>query len=170
MAKAVAEAAGGEPERFRSSALIDAARRSPPACLYCSEAPRTKEHPLTEAIGGRLWARILCSRHNGEVNARADEGFNKNFAPLVTMLQVRRQRGTVGAEFIARDDEGKPVTIVAEGFAKAKALEVLRKDERGRILHAVGDLAHLDRLPARALSPEGFQRRDRDRFESVGSL
>jgi hypothetical protein len=156
VAEAVAGSAGSEPERLRSGALIDAARRSPSTCLYCADAPRTKEHPLTEAIGGRLWARILCARHNADVNTRADEGFNKNFAPLVTMLQVRRQRGTVGAEFIARDDDGKPVTIVPEGFAKQKALEVLRKDERGRILHAVGDLAHLDRLPADALSPEGL--------------
>jgi hypothetical protein len=29
------------------------------------------------------------------------------------------------------------------------------KDESGRILHAVGDLAHLDRLPTEALSPNG---------------
>jgi hypothetical protein len=136
-------------------ALIAARRREPATCLYCAGSPSTKEHPLTEAVGGRLWARILCPAHNGDVNARADELFNRNFAPLVNMLQVRRQRGTVGAQFVGTDDDGSPVIIVAEGFAKQRPLEVLRKDERGRILHAVGDLSQLDRLPVEALSPDG---------------
>lgn len=127
----------------------------PATCLYCSAPASTKEHPLTEAVGGRLWAPILCPVHNGEVNVRADEHFNRNFAPLVNMLQVRRQRGTVGAEFIATGDDGKHVTIVAEGFAKRKPLEVLRKDHAGHILHAVGDLSYLDQLPSEALSPNG---------------
>jgi hypothetical protein len=79
-------------DRKTSGALIDVARRTPASCLYCSTPATSKEHALTEAVGGRLWARVLCPVHNSAVNTGADQRFNRNFAPLVTMLQVRCQR------------------------------------------------------------------------------
>jgi hypothetical protein len=32
---------------------------------------------------------------------RADEALSKSFAPCMTMLQVKRQRGEAGTEFVA---------------------------------------------------------------------
>lgn len=142
-------------ERTASGERIAAARRSPAHCLYCTEPATSNEHGLTEAVGGRLAARILCAYHNGFVNDVADIRFNSNFAPFVNMLQVQRQRGTVGATFVATGDDGKPVTIVAEGFAKKERVDVKTRDATGRILYAEGDLQYLDRLPPAALSPTG---------------
>lgn len=119
------------------------------------KAATTREHGLTDGVGGRLWAITLCPDHNGLVNSRADDHFNKTFAPYVTMLQIPRQRGGVGAEFTAHDDAGNKVTIVREGFAKQRPLDVRRVDAKGLILHAVGDLDRLDNLPAERMSPEG---------------
>jgi hypothetical protein len=138
-----------------SGALIDAYRRSPTHCLYCSGVAATKEHPLPEAIGGRLWARVLCATHNGIVNTAADEPLNRNFAPYMTMLQVPRQRGGAGAEFVAKDDVGNPVVIVREGFVKEQPLDVLEHDDEGRIKRASGALDYLDRLPPDAFSRTG---------------
>jgi len=142
-------------EHIESGARIDAARRAPAHCLYCSNPADGWEHGLTEGVGGRLAAYILCRRHNGSMNAAVDQRFNANFAPLVNMLQIRRQRGTTGAEFVATDDAGKPVVILDKGFAKQQRMDVQKRDADGKILYAEGDLDHLDKLPAGALSPNG---------------
>jgi hypothetical protein len=71
------------------------------------------------------------------------------------MLQVARQRGGSGAEFTATDDAGDPVVIGREGFAKQLPFKVLRTDDRGRILHAVGDLERIDNIPIQRMSPAG---------------
>ncbi len=142
-------------EQLASGKLIAQARRGPLHCIYCVEPATSNEHALTEAIGGRLGADILCGKHNGIVNETADVRFNANFAPLVNMLQIRRQRGTVGAEFVATGDDGKPVTIVAEGFAKQQRVDVQKRDATGRILYAEGDLTYLEKLPSGAISSDG---------------
>jgi len=142
-------------EQAASGTLIAARRREPSQCLYCSRPATTREHPLTEGVGGRLWARILRPDHNAYANQVADEHFNETFAPYVTMLQVARQRGGVGAEFVAADDAGDPIVIVREGFAKQQRFKVLRTDDKGRILHAVGDLDYIDKIPKQRMSPEG---------------
>ncbi len=134
-----------------SGYLINANRRAPAHCLYCEIPATSLEHIVPEAIGGRLTANILCPRHNAMVNA-ADEPLSKNFAPLVTMLQVPRQRGRAGAEFRAQDADGKPIVILREGFAKEKPLDVQARDDHKRIARAAGDLALLDALPAEAFS------------------
>lgn len=136
-----------------SGKLIAKYRRDLGHCLYCETSDLTSEHIVPEAVGGRLTADILCGRHNGAVNV-ADEPLNKNFAPYVTMLQVPRQRGGVGAEFDATDAHGSPIAIVAEGFAKQKPLIVHRRDKSNRIAHATGDLGILDTLPEAAFSLE----------------
>ena len=140
-----------------SGARIALHRNNPPHCLYCRATPNTEEHVVPEAIGGRLWARILCAQHNSAIAVRADEPLSKAFAPYVTMLQVSRQRGGAGAEFTATGRDGKPVVILAEGFARELPLDVKRRDERGRIAHVEGDLAVLDGLPAEAFA-EGVPR------------
>jgi hypothetical protein len=140
-----------------SGARIVLHRKNLPHCLYCEATPNTEEHVVPEAIGGRLWARILCGQHNSAIAAGADEPLSKAFAPYVTMLQVSRQRGGAGAEFTATGRDGKPIVILAEGFAKELPLDVKRRDERGRIAHAEGDLAVLDGLPAEAFA-EGVPR------------
>jgi hypothetical protein len=142
-------------EQVASGEAIEAARRRPAHCVYCMEPATSWEHCLTEAVGGRLGADILCPKHNGIVNDAADQMFNANFSPLVNMLQVRRQRGSVGAEFVATDDAGKPVVILAEGFAKQQPLDVQKRDADRRIAYAEGDLEYLDKLPLAALSPNG---------------
>jgi hypothetical protein len=142
-------------EHIESGVLIDAARRTPSHCLYCMDPADGWEHGLTEVVGGRLAAYVLCKPHNGIVNDAVDKRFNANFAPLVNMLQIRRQRGTTGAEFVATDDDGKPVVILAQGFAKQQRMDVQKRDENGKILYAEGDLDHLDKLPVAALSPNG---------------
>lgn len=140
------------PIQAASGKLIAAYRRNPSHCLYCNAVDLTDEHGVQEAIGGRLTAKNLCVHHNGVVNG-ADTPLNKNFAPLVQMLQIRRHRGVVGAEFQAVDSGGKTITILAEGFAKQNPLDVTSKDENGKILRAVGDLSKLDGLPDEAFSP-----------------
>ncbi len=137
-----------------SGELIGADRLAPAHCLYCDLPATSLEHIVPEAIGGRLTAHILCPRHNAMVNA-ADEPLSKNFAPLVTMLQVPRQRGGAGAEFRAVDADGKPLVIVREGFAKEKRLDVQARDDGNRIARAAGDLVLLDSLPAEAFSDAG---------------
>ena len=135
--------------RIASGDLIDSRRRTPEHCIYCTEAPGTKEHSVTNAIGGRLWAHILCSNHNSIINTAADEVLNRNFAPFVTMLQVPRQRGGIGAEFAAKDDDGTPLSISPQSFAKQKRrLKVQEHDSDGRILRAGGDIDRLDQRPA----------------------
>jgi hypothetical protein len=138
--------------QITSGALIDQHRRAPAHCVYCASPGTTLEHGLTEAVGGRLQAPILCSTHNGLVEARVDGHFNQTFAPLVTMLGVPRQRGGVGATFTAPDDDGKLVTILPQRFAKAAPLDVQRRGPDGRIAHAKGDLKLLEGLPAEAFS------------------
>ena len=142
-------------EQVESAKRIDAARRTPNKCLYCSKPATSWEHGLTEAVGGRLAANILCPAHNSIVNQAVDERFNANFAPLVNMLQVRRQRGTTGAKFLAINDAGAPVTILSQGFAKLQRLDVRERDAAGKILYAEGDLEHLGSLPIDALNPNG---------------
>jgi len=144
-------------DQITSGAKIDEHRRRPRHCLCCANAPDTDEHVAPEAIGGRLWAPILCSTHNGVANIGADQPLSKNFAPLVTMLQAPRQRGGAGAEFTATDANGDSIIIVAEGFAKQRSLDVKRRDKSGRIAFAEGDLSRLDSLPKNAYS-EGGQR------------
>lgn len=139
-----------------SGILIAKYRRKPQNCLYCMSALLTTEHIVPEAIGGRLTADILCTRHNGIVNA-ADQHLSKTFAPFVTMLQVPRQRGGVGAEFAATDAEGQRITILAEGFAKQKPLVVHKRDEKKRILRATGNLDTLDALPKNAFNSDSPQ-------------
>ena len=112
----------------------------------------TTEHIVPEAIGGRLHGHSF-SKHNGIVNA-ADQHLSKTFAPFVTMLQVPRQRGGVGAEFAATDAEGQRITILAEGFAKQKPLVVHKRDEKKRILRATGNLDTLDALPKNAFNSD----------------
>lgn len=137
-----------------SGKLIDALRRLPKTCLYCDAVADSKEHALQEALGGRLWAINLCGKHNGIVN-KADEPFSKMFAPFMTMLQVSRQRGGVGAEAKAKDEYGAPITILGEGFVKQPAVEVLSRHRTNRKITRVrGDLSHLDRLPIDAMSPD----------------
>jgi hypothetical protein len=138
-----------------SGSRIDAYRREPEHCLYCTAKPDTIEHVLPEAIGGRLTAPILCQTHNGDVNVGADEPLSKNFAPYVTMLQTPRQRGGAGAEFPATGADGNNVVIVAEGFAKQQPINVKRRDARNRIAYAEGDLDLLDSLPKAAFSDIG---------------
>jgi HNH endonuclease len=132
--------------------LIAEARRKPKHCLYCSKPPITEEHIVPEAVGGRLWAHILCRVHNGLINTAADEPLSRNFAPFVNMLQVQRQRGVRGATFTATNDKNDPILILAEGFAKEKPLKVTRRDDQGRILNVEGDLTALDHLPKEAFA------------------
>lgn len=135
-----------------AGALIARHRRAPATCLYCTDPADTVEHIVPDGLGGRLTADLLCARHNGVVNAGADEILNEAFAPFVNMLEVRRQRGGVGAEFVGKGMDGSPVTIVAEGFAKQQPLVVKRRDDQRRIAYAEGDLTHLDDLPVQAFS------------------
>jgi hypothetical protein len=141
----------------KSGALIDARRRTPSHCLYCTEHALTQEHIVPEAIGGRLTAYLLCAKHNGIANIGADEPLSKNFAPFINMLQTPRHRGGVGAEFIGLGANGNPVTIVPEGFAKQLPLVVKKRDAQRRIARVEGDLMHLDDLPTEAFS-EGARR------------
>ena len=138
-----------------SRILIGTLRRRPKHCLYCGKAPDTREHAIPEAIGGRLWAYTLCGNHNGQINTAADEILSKTFAPLMTMLQVPRQRGGVGAEFVATDPDGQAVTILPQGYAKQEPLDVQQRDGEGRILRARGDLDYLESLPRGAMSRTG---------------
>lgn len=142
------------PIQAASGKLIDAYRRNAAHCLYCNAVDLTDEHSVQEAIGGRLTAKNLCGHHNGIVNG-ADAPLNRNFAPFVQMLQIRRHRGGIGAEFHAVDGDGKTITILSEGFAKQNPLDVTSKDENGKILRAIGDLSKLDALPAQAFRPGG---------------
>jgi hypothetical protein len=142
--------------RIASAERIDARRRSPERCLYCDEPAVSKEHSLQNALGGRLWAKCLCKTHNENVNTGADDGFNKVFAPYMTMLQVARQDGVVGATVSAKNQDGTRVIVLPEGFVKQNGLEVLAQHrETRKITYARGDLDKLDKLPLGALSENG---------------
>ncbi len=101
---------------------------------------------MPQAIGGRLWANILCPEHNRIIGARTDEPFSANVRPLVNLLRVRRHDGNVGVSFDGVTDDGRTMTVTSDGRVPLLALEVEKRDERGRITRAKGDLSRLDNL------------------------
>jgi hypothetical protein len=53
-------------------ARVELLRRHASNCLYCPNPPDTNEHVLAEAVGGRLIAPLLCSKHNNVISIVAD--------------------------------------------------------------------------------------------------
>jgi len=124
-------------------------RRHPDHCLYCECPPDSTEHPLAEALGGRLSAKILCSRHNAEVAHYADEPMIVQLQPLAHFLNVRRQRGKRGSEFRAKMDDGRHVRVSPQGQVRRPRIEVTERTSQGKIKRATGDLSALDQLQSR---------------------
>lgn len=133
-------------DRPTSGALIDRHRRAPGQCLYCTIQATSAEHAVPQAIGGRLWANILCPEHNRVIGTRTDEPFTANVRPLVNLLRVRRHDGNVGVSFDGVTDDGRTLTVTSDGRVPLPALEVEARDERRRITRAKGDLSRLDAL------------------------
>ena len=127
---------------------IARARRSPAHCLYCREEPGSREHPIPEALGGRLWARIACQRHNQLAGRAADEGLIEELRSCVHLLGVKRQRGRGSAMYGVADD-GERIKFTPQGRPVRRRLEVLDKTPSRKILRARGALATLDSLKAR---------------------
>jgi hypothetical protein len=101
--------------------LIEKYRRHPSRCVYCTNIPDTDEHPVGEAIGGRLDAPILCGRHNVAVGAAVDDPMAVRFAFVVAMLAVPRQGGQVGATFTATLGDGSSVRVSPDGHITGRA-------------------------------------------------
>jgi len=132
-------------DKLTSGALIDQYRRRPERCLYCAAPATSAEHAVPQAIGGRLWANILCPEHNRTIGVRSDEPFIENVRPLVNLLRVRRHDGNVGVSFEGRTDDGRTLTVTPDGRVPLSPLEVVNRDESRRIIRATG-LARLDAL------------------------
>jgi len=116
--------------------LVTERRRHPVACLYCAEPPDSQEHALPHAMGGRLRARILCREHNNTAS-HADNVMSTWFAPWTQMLVVPKQGSGRGTSFVAPADDGRMLKMEADGRVVDRR-QIVEKDERGRILHAVG--------------------------------
>lgn len=126
---------------------LSKARRTPPHCLYCANPADSWEHPLPDALGGRLQAPILCTNHNSLLNVAADEPMIVEFQPLANMLKIKRQRGPHGSEFRGRTDAGERVTVGRDGHVRRfKLIEITKKGESGKLSFAKGDLTALERL------------------------
>jgi len=133
-------------------------RRAPAACLYCPAPPDTDEHVLTEAVGGRLTAPILCGHHNTAASA-TDARFARHFETLTFATGVRRQRGSrsgkIGStvHFIGRD--GRRTTVQPDGRSEF-GLEVERNDA-GVAQRASGPLRKLAGIAKNHPDPNGFR-------------
>lgn len=92
---------------------IDRLRKTPEHCLYCAARATSREHAVPQAIGGRLWAIILCPEHNRLIGTRADEPFIENAKPLVNFLRIRHQDGSEGVAFNGVTADGKTIRVTA---------------------------------------------------------
>ncbi len=97
-------------------------------------------------MGGRLRARILCRAHNNAVSP-ADNALSTWFAPFTQMLIVPKQDGDRGTSFVAPADDGRMLKIEADGRVVDRR-PVVKKDERGSIVHAEGSEKWTRRLQA----------------------
>jgi len=126
--------------------------------VYCGAEPNSREHPLAEALGGRLTANILCAHHNNDVANRCDEPMFKQFAPWMFMLGTKRERGVRGAEFRGHADDGEPL-VAKPGWrvCRRKRLQLVQRAANGKIKYAKGDLAKLEELKAAGVldKPDG---------------
>lgn len=137
---------------------LERALRAPETCLYCESRDLTLEHPLAEALGGRLSAPILCASHNGAVNKGADEPMIVQLAPLVHMLGVRRQRSRPGSSFGGRLDDGQKVTVKRDGQIRRKTIDAFEMGPNGKAKYAKGALNKLDELKAAGVIDESTGR------------
>lgn len=131
-----------------SGEFIKRYRRHPESCLYCATSEMTNEHPVGQAIGGRLHAPILCSQHNNEVANAVDGPYFNRCASVVAFLGVPRQDGQAGAPFDAQFDDGSIARVKLDGTIPLKGLEARTIDAQGKITYAKGDLRILDEMKA----------------------
>jgi hypothetical protein len=135
---------------------VSKARRTPVTCLYCLETPDSHEHPLAEALGGRLHAPILCDSHNNLIANKCDDPMIAQFAPLMFMLGTPRARDAKGASLAGKSDSGERLVVRQNWEVRRRKLERVEKTATGRIKFAKGNLAKLDELKAGgALDDEG---------------
>jgi hypothetical protein len=127
---------------------VSKARRAPATCLYCAAVPDSREHPLAEALGGRLYANILCVAHNNLVANKCDDPMATQFAPLMFMLGTVRARGVKGASLLGRSDSGERIVVKPNWSVRRRRLESVQKTATGKIKFARGALAKLDELKA----------------------
>jgi hypothetical protein len=123
--------------------LISHYRRSPTRCLYCERVPNGDEHVIQQSVGGRLTASILCAHHNNA--SKADDYLATWFAPLVHLLYIPRHDGSRGTEYVAKAADGTLQRVTADGNIIEKKPR-LDKNDQGKIIRAVGDLAHIEHI------------------------
>lgn len=132
------------PDRMDPENRIASLRRRPERCLYCEEPPASPEHPVPQAVGGRLTASILCVKHNNEAS-KADKAFCDWFAPVTHLLMIPRQDGKIGTSYATTSVDGRAVIVTADGRIEERN-RIKEYDEQGRIKRAEGDLKWLERL------------------------
>jgi hypothetical protein len=137
-----------EPREAGNGELIARYRRRPATCVYCGSTDLTNEHPVGQAIGGRLHAPILCHSHNNEIGNVVDSPYFKRFAPVVAFLGVPRQDGQTGTSFGATFDDGSAARVKIDGIIPSRGIESKIINDQGKITHAKGDLKTLDRIKA----------------------
>jgi hypothetical protein len=125
---------------------IEKARRYPEHCLYCGDVANSKEHPIPRALGGRLWAPILCRRHNGLVAGASDEGIIEQLHSLMHFVGARRQGGGQGAPLYGVTDEGERIKFDPQGRPERNKVQILERTADRKIKRASGPLPMLDRL------------------------
>lgn len=129
---------------MNTGSTIARLRRHPEHCLYCADPAVSDEHVLQKAIGGRLTAPILCTRHNNGIGSVADDALFESLRPLVNMLRIKRHDRSVGATYKARTTTGEHVTVT-ENQRHVIPLDVQR-DGRNRIIGGTGPLDLVEQL------------------------
>ena len=76
-------------------------------CFSCLKVRQlTEEHIISQCIGGRLKRPLYCQKCNSDFGTDLDKEISNQFGHVATMLQIRRERGTV-QPFSVQDIETK---------------------------------------------------------------
>ena len=105
-------------------------RRAPLArCMYClaEGVPRTEEHLIPRALGGRLTLRDAVCEPCRRVTGRLEQvTLDREFVVPKTLLAMKRRRarasGTSHLPLVVIEGEGTPSTLTSATFPRAFAL------------------------------------------------
>ncbi|MBD5605042.1 MAG: hypothetical protein IAI48_08135 [Candidatus Eremiobacteraeota bacterium] len=107
------------------------------ACLFCTSAADSPEHLIPQALGGRLARKLLCGKHNNEINDRCDKPLIKQFEFFVHALRVVQERSDPGKSVSGISASGETYIVDADHKPRLPKTQILAYNPSTKLPHII---------------------------------
>ena len=167
-----------EEETHKASGDKESAESIKRICLFCDEPATSAEHFILSAIGGTKKPRIVCVRHNGDVNRLCDEPLIRQLGFFVHALHVKKDRsnsrqegGDRGASIEGVDAYGNRYVVDRDRVPQLPPkVQVVERDVNGRPRLIVASTAEAAKKFIKSTGADPSTVKVEERTEALGPL